>query len=256
MLTTSSYALRTSGLRKFFSDAMSVFEIQLLPTIRQWYLMVLASAALPLPMFYAFRAIAPDDAETVRRLLAGTIVFGVAFATAMLVGQNVLAQRFLGTLKLLITMPVSKIAYLTGTLLYTSITGCFSVAFLLAFGLVAGIDMNPTWGLIPILLLTVLSLSGLTIFVLSFAPSLQIGNILATLLAIGLVIISPVYYTAESAPLLQRWLGVISPMRYAADGISASLGGGEDIWFEIAVLAAYSLVSMSLGIWRLPWRES
>ena len=101
-----------------------------------------------------------------------------------------------------------------------------------------------------------MSLSGLTIFVVSFAPSLQTGNIVATLLAIVLVIISPVYYTAESAPLFQRWLGVISPMRYAADGITASLGSGDDIWLEIAILGAYSLVSMSLGIWRLPWRES
>ena len=123
MLTASPDGLRTGGPLKLLSDTASVVEIQILPMIRQWYLMVLASAALPLPMFYAFQAIAPDDAETVRRLLAGTIVFGVAFTTAMLVGQNVLAQRFLGTLKLLITMPVSKVAYLAGTLIYTSLMG-------------------------------------------------------------------------------------------------------------------------------------
>ena len=246
---------RTGGVTKFMSDAVSVFEINLLPTLRQWYLMVLLAAAFPIPWFYVTKAIAPDDPAVVRRLLAGTLVFGVAMSIGMLVGQNAVAQRFMGNLKLLITMPVSKGAYVLGTLAYSSISGVITVVMLLGFGFAAGVDVNITWGLIPSLLLTVLTMAGLTMFVVSFAPTLQAGNISTALLALVLAALSPVYFTMEQAPLLLKALGYVSPLRYAADGITKSLSGRTDILVELAVLAGFALVSMSLGLWRLPWRE-
>ncbi len=240
---------------KFMSDAVSVFEINLLPTLRQWYLMVLLAAAFPIPWFYVTKAIAPDDPAVVRRLLAGTLVFGVAMSIGMLVGQNAVAQRFMGNLKLLITMPVSKGAYVLGTLAYSSISGVITVVMLLGFGFASGVDVNITWGLIPSLFLTVLTMAGLTMFVVSFAPTLQAGNISTALLALVLAALSPVYFTMEQAPLLLKALGYVSPLRYAADGITKSLSGRTDILVELAVLAGFALVSMSLGLWRLPWRE-
>ena len=108
----------------------------------------------------------------------------------------------------------------------------------------------------PALLLTVLVLAGIVLFVMSFAPSLQVGNLIASLVAIVLVIISPVYFTMEAAPLPLRWFGYVSPLRYAADAIAASLGGRVDIGLELGVLTAYALGGMGLGLWRLPWRET
>ena len=52
-----------------------------------------------------------------------------------------------------------------------------------------------------------------------------------------------------------KQLGYVSPLRYAADGITKSLSGDADVWFELAVLAGFTVVMMFLGIWRLPWRE-
>lgn len=248
--------LSTPGPRKFLSDSLAVLEIHALPMIRQWYLIVLGTLVFPIPMFYVFRSIAPDDAAVWQRLLAGTLIFGVSFSTAMLVGQQIVAQRFMGHLKLVITMPVSKAAYVVGTLLYTAVSGTLSALFLLGFALIAGVEISPTWALAPALLLTVLALAGIVLFVMSFAPSLPVGNIIASLIAIVLVIISPVYFTLESAPLLLQWFGYVSPLRYAADAIAASLGGRVDVWLELAVLAAYAIVTMGLGLWRLPWRET
>ena len=66
---------------------------------------------------------------------------------------------------------------------------------------------------------------------------------------------SPVYFTMEQAPFLLRLLGYVSPLRYAADGIGKSVSGRGDVWTELAVLAGFAIVTMSLGLWRLPWRE-
>ena len=126
----------------------------------------------------------------------------------------------MGTLKLLITMPVSKGAYILGTLAYSSISGVITVVMLLGFGFAAGVDLNISWGLVPSLVLTVLTMAGLTMFVVSFAPTPQVGNISTSLLAIVLATVSPVYFTMDQAPLLLKALGYISPLRYAADGIT------------------------------------
>ena len=48
---------------------------------------------------------------------------------------------------------------------------------------------------------------------------------------------------------------VPKPLHCAADGITKSLSGQIDVWFELAVLAGFALVTMTLGTWRLPWRE-
>ena len=246
---------RTGGVGKFISDIFSVFEINFLPVAKHWYLMMLMALGFPIPWFYVTRSIAPDDPDVLRRLLAGTIVFGVTFSIGMLVGQNVVAQRFMGNLRLLITMPVSKGAYVLGSLAFSSISGTMTVVALLGFGIAAGVNVDVAWGLAPCLILSVLTMAGLTLFVVSFAPSLQAGNLITGLLSLALAAVSPVYFTMEQAPLLLRLVGYISPLRYAADGIGKSVSGRGDVWAELAVLAGFAAVTMALGLWRLPWRE-
>ena len=160
----------------------------------------------------------------------------------------------MGNLRLLITMPVSKGAYVLGSLAYSSISGTITVVALLGFGLAAGVDIDVAWGLVPSLILSVLTMAGLTLFVVSFAPSPASGDLITGLLSLALAAVSPVYFTMEQAPFLLRLLGYVSPLRYAADGIGKSVSGRGDVWTELAVLAGFAVVTMSLGLWRLPWR--
>lgn len=252
-LPVSPYA--TGGIRKFISDSVSVFELNFLPSLKHWYFTVLLAAGFPLPWFYVTRAIAPNDPQVLRRLLAGTLVFGVAFSIGMLVGQNFVGQRFTGSLRLLITMPVSKGAYLLGSLAHSSISGAITVVILLGFALVAGFDIELRWEMAPSLVLTVLAVSGLVLFAVSFAPSAQTGNLATGMLSLILAALSPVYFTMDQAPLLMKLIGYISPLRYAADAIEKSLSGRADVWAEMAILAIIAISAMSLGLWRLPWRE-
>ena len=115
--------------------------------------------------------------------------------------------------------------------------------------------MKITVAIVPVLLLTVLCLSGITFFVVSFAHSLEVANVMTGFVGMILAVISPVYFTMEQAPAIMRWLGYVSPLRYASDGITASFSGRTDIWFEFGVLLLTALVTMSLGLWKLPWRE-
>ena len=90
-------------------------------------------------------------------MLAGTLLFGVSSSIGMLVGQNAVSQRFMGNLKLLITMPVSKGAYVLGSLAFSSILGTIAATFLVVFGFLAGVHIDIALGLAPSLALAVLS---------------------------------------------------------------------------------------------------
>jgi ABC-type multidrug transport system permease subunit len=87
------------------------------------------------------------------------------------------------------------------------------------------------------------------------APSAEVGGIINGLVGIMPVMLSPVFFTMEQAPLLLRWFGWVSPFRYAADGIMKSLSGRTDIRTEFTVLAGFAAMAMAIGFWRMRWRE-
>ena len=243
------------GFGKLCRDTLYITELKICTMVRSWYWIFLSALMFPIPLFFLTRSLTSDDPAILQRLLAGTLVYGVSFATGVLAGQQFAAERFMGTLKLFVTMPVSKIAYVFATLAYASIAGLIALLCILFFAIATGVEVSITGAIIPVIFLTVLSVAGITLFVVSFARSLQVANIMAVLVGTVLAVISPVYFTMEQAPAIMRWLGYVSPLRYAADGISASLSGRTDIWFELVVLLLAALVTMALGVWKLPWRE-
>jgi ABC-type multidrug transport system permease subunit len=129
------------------------------------------------------------------------------------------------------------------------------VVVLLITSLVIGVQYSLTWAFLPIFAGILLTMSGMTFFIASYAPSAEVGNIMSNLLGIFLVFVSPVYFPAEQAPFLLRMAGYVSPFRYAADGLMASLSGSTDVWFELAVVTGFAVVSMSVGLWKQRWRE-
>ena len=157
-----------------------------------------------------------------------------------------MAERFNGNLKLMITAPVSKFAYVAGTLIaffdgrrrvrrcHPRIRACLRNRHRSDVDLLACYCVGR-----PVLV----GPGPVHNRPLTF-PS-QIGNMMANIVGIILAMVSPVFFTMEQAPLLLRWLGYVSPLRYAADGLSASLTGRTDVSVEIAVL------TVSASCW--PW---
>ena len=243
------------GATKFLRDVWSILEIKLLFLSRGWYLYVARPLVFPLAMFYWLKVMAPDDPDVVRRMMAGAIIFGFSLSTTNMLAQQIIQDRFMGRLKLLITMPMSKAAYALGVLAFAVVQAIPIVVLLLAVAPLSRVDLDLTWVFFPMLAPLLLTLAGFTFVIASYAPSMETGGIAANLLGIVLVMVSPVFFTMEQAPLVLRWLGWVSPMRYAADGMTKSLSGQTDVWLEFAVLAGFALVTMVLGLWKLRWRE-
>ena len=246
---------RKTGPLKLLGDISTVVGIKTRVTAKDWHWFLIGALVFPLPLFYMLNAYVGDDPAASVRIISGTLVFSVSFSTANQIAQQIMAERFNGNLKLMITAPISKFAYVAGTLAHSSLVGAASVIAILIFAYVSGIPIDPTWTFIPVVVLAVLFLSGLALFITSLSPSFTVGNMLANIVGIILAMVSPVFFTMEQAPLLLRWMGYVSPLRYAADSLSASLTGRTDVAVEVAVLAASALAAMTLGLWRLPWRE-
>ncbi len=245
-----------SGRRKFFSDVASVFEIRLRLIQRSWYWYLMGTLVFPVGMFYFASALAPDDAESIRRAMVGTVVFGATMLTTSMLGQNLLMDHFQGRLKLIVAMPVSKIAYALGILCFGAALSGSAIGILLSVAPVVGVELSFTWWFLPIAVSVLLTMSGIIMVVVSYAPSPEVGSIMSNLLGIFMALVSPVYFPMEQAPALMRAFGWISPLRYAADGMMKSLSGRSDVMVEIVILCAFAVVCMGFGLWKLRWRES
>ena len=243
------------GAIKFLGDVGSIVEIKLLFLRRGWIWYFIRPLFFPLGVFYWLRVMVPDDPQVVLRIMSGAIVLGISLSTANMLGQQVIQDRFLGRMKLLITMPMSKAAYGVGVLAFAVLQASPVVALLLVFAIFGGADISLTWVFLPLILPVLISLAGVTFIISSYAPSMETGSIMANLVGIILVLISPVFFTMEQAPLVLQWVGWVSPMRYAADGIMKSLSGETDVWLEFVILAGFALTTMALGLWKMRWRE-
>ena len=241
---------------KFLSDVAVVAEIKLRMSARVWHWQLFAVLSMPLPIFFLTSTFVPDDPAALRRIIAGTLLFGIAFSIGLLVGNQFAYERFSRVQKLYVMMPVAKTAYVLGSLAHLSLMGVASVIVLSAFAMTRGIDVTIAWTLVPLVVAGGIRHGRARPVHSELRSQHGHGEHVRRTLGLVLAVLSPVYYTMEQAPLLIRWFGYVSPLRYAADGISASLSGSTDVLFELAVLACFALVSMALGLWKLPWRET
>lgn len=254
--STTSAAELNFGATKFYCDVVSILEIKILFVIRGWYLWVVRPVVLPLGIFYWLTIITPNEPEVALRVLAGAIIFGFSISATNMLSQQLIQDRFLGRLKLIITMPVSKVAYAVGVMIFATIMTTPAVLLLLAIAPLLSVDFSLTWAFLPFVIMVLVAMGGITFVIASHAPSVEIGSIMSNLFGVILVVISPVFFTMKDAPTVLQWLGWVSPMRYAADGVMKSLSGQTDVWTEFFILFVFAIASMSLGLWKMKWRES
>jgi len=241
---------------KFVRDVITVLEMKLLFLVRGWYWYLIRAIVMPLGIFFWLRAVAPDDPSVVRRVLSGALIFSVSLMTANMLSQQLLLDRFLGRLKLVITMPVSKAAYALGILAFATIQAVPVVILLLMVARMASVEFSLHWEFVPLILAVLLTMAGITLIIVSYSPSIEIGGIASNLFGVGLIVMSPVFFSMDRAPLIFQWLGLVSPMRFASDGIMKVLSGQNGIWLEFLIVLGFAISTLILGLWKLRWRDN
>lgn len=223
--------------------------------LRAWYWYVIRPLVFPLGVLFWLRVMVPNDPEANTRILAGAIVFGVSLSSANLLSQQILQDRFLGRLKLLITMPMSKGSYAVGVMSFSIIQTTPIIVLLLGLSSFVEVDLDLTWAFLPLVIAAMLTIAGIALLIGSYAPNLEVGGIMSNLFGVVLVMLSPVFFTMDQAPFVLQLIGWVSPMRYAADGLTQSISGNGNIWTDVLVLSIFAIASMTLGLRKLRWRD-
>ena len=78
---------------------------------------------------------------------------------------------------------------------------------------------------------------------------------LTNVVGIMVVFISPIFYPVERLPQWLQWLAQVSPFTHAATAFREVLTGGSDILAPVLVMVAVMVVTNTLGILKMRWRE-
>lgn len=243
-------------MRKFVSDAIVVFEIEALRT-KEWIgFYVISIVVAPIGLLLFAMALVPegfDDVET--RLIAGSLVFGIGIMTVNNLAQMVLVERFRSMLVLVITSPVHRLSYALGVVVFFVAQGLVTAGVILGFAPLLHIHIELSAWLLPILALTALSTTGLGIVVATWAPTNEVGNVLANLFGIFLTLFSPVYYPMERLPGWLQWVARFSPYTHGGQAVDALLSGSGGWVDEALILAVLTVAGLAFGVAGLRWRE-
>jgi ABC-2 type transport system permease protein len=181
------------------------------------------------------------------------VMFSLLF---MVSGTNILImERRRGTLRRLLVMPVSKFSILMGKLLGIYFTGVVQMTLLIVAG---AVFFKVSWGRSPIALaLMVLSFAfvatSLGILLATVARTVAQADALASIVVMTISALGGAWWPLDGVP---RWLSLLGhtfPTAWAMDGFQDIIVRGQSLGAvlpEIAVLMGFTLLFLTLGLWR------
>jgi ABC-type multidrug transport system permease subunit len=249
-----------------FTDVICVFRIHLARLRAEAGPFILAALVFPSAMYLFASAIANGDVQGIPlqqnqlRFLAGSIVFSLSLTAISWLGYLLLENRFMGRLKLFVTLPLAPSSYVLGILIFALVQGALGTVSLLLVARLLGVPTNLKWlgglgMLAAVVVMTMLCLSGLSVIIASRARSFSEGSLMTDALGAGLVFLAPVYYAPEMMPRLLRPLALILPTAPASRAVQSILAGGSAHGGDLIALAVMAMISLSLGLRLMRWRE-
>lgn len=242
-------------MAKALTDAAVIFQLELLK-MRVWlpaYFFSIVVAPLGLLLFA--KALSPPGLGAEIRLVTGSLVFGLGVMTVNNLAQLIQDERFTFQQKLVVTSPVHRLSYAGGVIAYAMAQAALTAVVVLSFAPAFDIDIHLSLWLLPLILLTTLSMTGIAVTIAAWSPSQMVGNVMANVIGLLVVLLSPVYYPIERLPEWLRWVARLSPYTHAGNAINDVLSGYAVPEREVLVLAAITVAGIAIGVAGLRWRE-
>lgn len=253
-------------MKKRLSDIFCVFQIHLARLRREAGPFLLAAIVFPIGMYLFASGIAqqnPSDAvssEAKRHFLAASIVFSLSLTAISWLGYLLLENRFTGRLKLFATLPLATSSYVFGVLIFALVQGSLGTISMLVAARFLGVETQ-IGGIAGVLLLALvvfialLALCGISVIIAARVRSFSEGSLYTDALGAGLVLLAPVYYSAETLPVFLRWLGYVLPTTYIAGAVNKILAGNFFVGGELLILTLMATVTLAGGFRLMNWRE-
>jgi len=190
------------------------------------------------------------------------IVAMTVLTSSLFAGVSVVWDREYGFLREILVAPIGRTGIVIGKALGATVTGLLQVVIMLVLAPFLGVELTPAilLGLIPIVAILSLGLSGLGILIATFMTSQQGFQLLIQLLIFPLIFLAGVFFPVNDVP---DWLAVVSkvnPLTYGVDAIRqiflgtdtglgvTVLGHTMTIYEEIAVVGGLGAILLAAAV--------
>ena len=188
-------------------------------------------------------------------MLPGILVILVTLIGAFLTALNIVREKEMGTIEQINVTPIKKYQLIIGKLVPFWCIALFD----LAFGLVVGKILFHVpiigsvfliFGFASVYLLVAL---GLGLFISSLAQTQQQVMFIIYFFLLTFILMSGIFTPLESMPDLAKKINIINPFAYFMRAMRMIMLKGStffDVLKDLASLAIYAVVILSLALWR------
>lgn len=183
----------------------------------------------------------------------GIIAMGV-LTTSLFAGISVVADREFGFLREVLVAPIARSGIVLGKAVGAAAVALLQALVMLVIAPVVGVrlDAGIVLGLIPIVIVLSIALSGLGILIASFMRSQQGFQLLIQILIFPMIFLAGVFFPINQAPDWLRLLSKVNPMTYGVDAIrqvflGASPALGVDLFGHVMTVGEEVAFAAVLG---------
>jgi ABC-2 type transport system permease protein len=203
---------------------------------------ILSSFAMPLLFLVIFGAgftnvigtLAPG-VNFIQFMYPGIIAMTV-LTSSLFAGISVVWDREFGFLKEILVAPIGRTGIVLGKAIGATFVALLQALIMLVLAPILGVSLSPglVAGLIPLVVVISLGLSGLGILIASFMTSQQGFQILIQILIFPLIFLAGVFFPVNAVPLWMEVISKINPLTYGVDAIR-QLFLGSNVGLGVAV---------------------
>jgi ABC-2 type transport system permease protein len=183
---------------------------------------------------------------------AGMAVFFLFFTVQFGV-TSLLQERNDGTLARLLAAPISRTSILAGKVLTSLLVGLISMTVLVfASSLLFKASWGNPLGVAILVVAAVLSATGITALVASFARDAETAGNIQTVIAVVLGLLGGTFFPVSLAPGILSTLTFIAPQAWFLRGLGDLHGGDLSVvWLPTLAMLGFGLVTGALALTRL-----
>ena len=203
---------------------------------------ILSSFAMPLLFLVIFGAgftnvigtLAPG-VNFIQFMYPGIIAMTV-LTSSLFAGISVVWDREFGFLKEILVAPIGRTGIVLGKAIGATFVALLQALIMLALAPILGVSLSPglVAGLIPLVVVISLGLSGLGILIASFMTSQKGFQVLIQILIFPLIFLAGVFFPVNAVPLWMEVISKINPLTYGVDAIR-QLFLGSNVGLGVAV---------------------
>lgn len=256
-VTQSREYLKFSVKQKLV-EVWILFRIQFAEIREAWLWIFVMASMFPFTtlMFLKFYTVDPTP-EMMMRIITGNMVFAIIVMGINSLAQEISWQKHQGHFVFYASLPISKLNFVFAVFLRGFMTSFPSVVILAVIGqLVYGIQFHYSFGVVPVLLLSVLACVGIGTALGFLSPNHQFTNMLAQTLLMVISFLSPVMVTMEMLPRVLQWIAYIFPTTYVAEAFRSLFlyGWSADVTKNVLFLIGYVIISFTIILKTVQWR--